>query len=88
MSILETAYSSVSADSDKTNVALALVYGYDRLRKYDKGGAVASKLQNNIRNLTAHFAGTRSSCVRRGGLAKLTLLPVRTTPKCATLRRR
>jgi transglutaminase-like putative cysteine protease/Flp pilus assembly protein TadD len=45
ISILEGADGSVSADTDKTNVALALVYGYDRLRKYDKGVAVASKLQ-------------------------------------------
>ena len=45
ISILEAADGSVSADTDKTNVALALVYGYDRLRKYDKGVAVASKLQ-------------------------------------------
>ncbi len=45
ISILEAADGSVSVDTDKTNVALALVYGYDRLRKYDKGGAVASKLQ-------------------------------------------
>lgn len=45
ISILETADGSGSSDSDKTNVAFALVYGFDRLHKYDKGGAIASKLQ-------------------------------------------
>jgi transglutaminase-like putative cysteine protease/tetratricopeptide (TPR) repeat protein len=45
VSILEAAGGSVSVETDKTNVALALVYGYDALHKYDKGVAVASKLQ-------------------------------------------
>jgi transglutaminase-like putative cysteine protease/tetratricopeptide (TPR) repeat protein len=45
ISILEAANGSVAGDTDRTNVALALVYGYDRLRQYDKGVAVASKLQ-------------------------------------------
>jgi len=35
----------MSGDADETNVAFALVYGYDRLRKYEKGVAVASRLQ-------------------------------------------
>jgi transglutaminase-like putative cysteine protease/Tfp pilus assembly protein PilF len=45
ISILEAADGSVSGDGDKTNVALALVYGHDRLRAYDKGVADASRLQ-------------------------------------------
>ena len=46
-SILEAAGGSVPGDNDKANVALALVHAYDRLRKYDKGVAVASKLQEH-----------------------------------------
>jgi len=45
VSILEAGNDYVSGDNDITNFALALAYGYDRLRKYDKGVLVASKLQ-------------------------------------------
>jgi len=55
VSILEAADGSVSSDSEKTNIALALVYGYDRLRKYDKGVLVASKLQEQYSESDSAF---------------------------------
>ncbi|MFZ0287284.1 MAG: hypothetical protein WAL32_18795, partial [Terriglobales bacterium] len=55
ISILEVADGAVSGDTDKTNVAFALVYGYDRLRKYDKGVAVASKLQEQYPDSDSAF---------------------------------
>jgi transglutaminase-like putative cysteine protease/tetratricopeptide (TPR) repeat protein len=55
ISILEAADSSVSGDDDKTSIALALVYGYDRLRKYDKGVLVASKLQEQYSESDSAF---------------------------------
>jgi transglutaminase-like putative cysteine protease/Flp pilus assembly protein TadD len=45
ISILEAANGSVSGDIDKTNLALALVYGYDQLHQYEKGVAPAATLQ-------------------------------------------
>ena len=74
ISILEAADGSVSADTDKTNVALALVYGYDRLRKYDKGVAVASKLQEQYPESDSAFRWHAFFLRAAGGLAKLTRL--------------
>lgn len=66
ISILEAVEGSVSGDADKTNVALALVYGYDRLRKYDKGVLVASKLQEQYPESDSTFRWN-AFCLRAAG---------------------
>ena len=66
ISILEVADGLVSGDTDKTNVALALVYGYARLRQYDKGVAVASKLQEQYPESDSAFYWHASLLVASG----------------------
>lgn len=66
ISILEAAHSSVSGDSDKANVALALVYGYDRLADYAKAVLVASQLQEQYPDSDSAFRW-HAFCLRAAG---------------------